>query len=100
MPTHNIGLGVHARADDPVGYAAQLGVTQVQVFLGSPQSWSGPSFPHADGADGLRAQAQAAGIDIWVHAPYLINVATSNNKVRIPSRKAMAAQLTAAAQVG
>jgi len=100
MPTHNIGLGVHARADDPVGYAAQLGVTQVQVFLGSPQSWSGPSFPHAEGADGLRAQAEQTGIDIWVHAPYLINVATSNNKVRIPSRKAMAAQLTAAAQVG
>lgn len=100
MPAHNVRLGVHAGADEPIGYAAGLGVTQVQVFLGSPQSWSAPSFPHADGAEGLRAQAQAAGVDIWVHAPYLINVATSNNKVRIPSRKAMAAQLTAAAQVG
>lgn len=100
MSADNIQLGVHAGADDPIGYAVGLGVSQVQVFLGSPQSWSGPSYPHPDGASGLRAHAQQAGVDIWVHAPYLINVATSNNKVRIPSRKAMATQLAAAADIG
>jgi Endonuclease IV len=28
-----------------------------------------------------------AGVDIYIHAPYVINVATSNNRIRIPSRK-------------
>lgn len=96
----NTRLGVHAGADDPVGYAAGLGVSEVQVFLGSPQSWSGPSIPHPEGAAALRDAADRAQVSIWVHAPYLINVATGNNKVRIPSRKAMAAHLEAAAAVG
>ena len=97
---NGVRLGVHAGTDDPVAYATGLGVTQMQVFLGAPQSWSAPTFPHPEGATGLAAQAAAAGVDIWVHAPYLINVATSNNKVRIPSRNAMAKHIAAAAAVG
>ena len=36
---------------------------------------------YAGGADGLRADAEAAGVDLYVHAPYLINVATTNNRI-------------------
>ena len=32
----------------------------------------------------------AAGIDVYIHAPYLVNVASTNNKIRIPSRKILA----------
>jgi deoxyribonuclease-4 len=39
-------------------------------------------------------------VDIYIHAPYVINVATSNNRIRIPSRKLLDAQLKAAASVG
>jgi len=95
-----VRIGVHAGGDDPITDAAALGATAVQVFLGQPRSWKGPSFPHADGAEGLKAHAAHANIDIWVHAPYLINVATTNNKVRIPSRGALGKQISAAAAVG
>ena len=39
-------------------------------------------------------------MDLYVHAPYVVNVATSNNKIRIPSRKILLNHATAAAGVG
>ena len=37
---------------------------------------------------------------IYAHAPYLVNVGSPNNRVRIPSRKIMADTLEAAAAIG
>ena len=48
----------------------------------------------------LKADAEAAGIDLYVHAPYPINVATTNNRIRIPGRKLLQQHLTAAAEIG
>ena len=56
----------------------------VQFFLTDPQGYDSP-VPRDD-ADTLRA----AEVDVYVHAPYLINVATLNNRIRIPSRKLLA----------
>ena len=52
-----------------------------QIFVSSPQMWKSPK-PRED-VDIL----QDYDGPIYVHAPYLINVATPNNKVRHPSRK-------------
>src|SRR5262249_1282848 len=41
-----------------------------------------------------------ADVDVYIHAPYVINVATSNNRIRIPSRKLLDQQLKAAASIG
>jgi deoxyribonuclease-4 len=68
--------------------------------LADPQGWKGSIFPHPDGAPGLKASAIAANIGIYVHARYIINVATTNNKVRIPSRKLLQVDVDAAAAVG
>jgi deoxyribonuclease-4 len=35
-----------------------------------------------------------------VHAPYIVNVASTNNKIRIPSRKILLDHATAAASIG
>jgi len=35
------------------------------------------------------AALRAADVDIYIHAPYIINVATLNNRIRMPSRKLM-----------
>ena len=51
------------------------------MFVGPPQSWKKP--PPRPDAEELRASP----LPIYVHAPYLINVASPNNRVRIPSRK-------------
>ncbi len=48
----------------------------------------------------IKAAYAAADMDIYIHAPYVINVATSNNRIRIPSRKLLEGQLKAAAAIG
>ena len=87
-------LGAHVDPQDPLAEAADRGVEAVQVFLGNPQSWKAP-LPRDD-ADALRA----SDIDIYVHAPYLMNLASPNNRVRIPSRKTLAQTVEAAAAIG
>jgi deoxyribonuclease-4 len=52
------------------------------------------------GAAALRADAIAAGVDLYVHAPYIVNVATTNNRIRIPSRKLLQQHMNAAAEIG
>ena len=48
----------------------------------------------------LRDVYAAAGVDVYIHAPYVINVASANNRIRIPSRKLLGQQLKAAASIG
>ncbi|NIR37516.1 MAG: deoxyribonuclease IV, partial [Actinobacteria bacterium] len=45
-------------------------------------------------------QLLESGLPLYVHAPYLVNVGSPNNRVRIPSRKILADTLEAAAAVG
>ena len=93
-------FGTHVGQDDPIGSASALGINLAQIFLGDPQSWKAPVFPDENGAEGLAEKARAAGVDLIVHARYVINVATTNNKVRIPSRKMLQADVDAAAKIG
>jgi deoxyribonuclease-4 len=87
-------IGSHVPPDDPLGAAAAEDADVVQIFLGDPQSWKKPK-PRED-AEALKA----AATPIYVHAPYLINVASPNNKVRIPSRKILQQTCDAALEVG
>jgi len=91
-------LGVHvgAREDDadPVDEARRSGADGVQIFLADPQGWKTPK-PHSR-AEELRS----ADLTIFVHAPYVLNVATTNNRIRIPSRKLLGAHAAAAAALG
>jgi deoxyribonuclease-4 len=73
--------------------AAAEGADLVQIFLGDPQSWKAPK-PRED-AELLKA----SDIPIYVHAPYLVNVASPNNKIRIPSRKILQQTCDAAAAI-
>lgn len=91
-------IGVHLQDGEPLAQARALGVDAVQFFLGDPQGWKAPAFP-GEPAE-VRAGLESAGIEAYVHAPYVINVASPNNRIRIPSRKLLEQQLQAAAQVG
>ena len=51
-----------------------------------PRAAWGPVVAYAGGPEALRADAEAAGVDLYVHAPYVVNVATTNNRIRILSR--------------
>ncbi len=95
-----IQLGAHVDQTDPIAEAAARAATVSQFFLGDPQAWKGPKVAYAGGAAGLKADAEAAGVLLFVHAPYVLNVATTNNRIRIPSRQHLQKQLTAAAEIG
>ncbi|RRO13657.1 deoxyribonuclease IV [Saccharopolyspora rhizosphaerae] len=87
-------IGAHVRDDDPLTAAAERGAEVVQFFLSDPQGWKAPKpHPHAE-------QLRDSDVDVFIHAPYVINVASLNNRIRIPSRKSVAQQAKAAAAVG
>jgi deoxyribonuclease-4 len=101
-PTTAAGLriGAHVDQQDPVAAAVARGASLSQFFLGDPQGWQGPEVRYDGGAEALRDTAEAAGVDLYVHAPYVLNVATTNNRIRIPSRKLLQKHMDAAAEVG
>jgi deoxyribonuclease-4 len=90
------GLTEDGALDDggPLARAAEMDADAVQVFLADPQGWTAPT-PRPD-AEALLA----TDVMVVVHAPYVLNVATTNNRIRIPSRKLLAAHAAAAAAIG
>jgi deoxyribonuclease-4 len=93
-------VGAHVDSTDPIAEAIERGANASQFFLGDPQGWKGPKVAYPSGADALRADAEEAGVALYVHAPYVLNVATTNNRIRIPSRQQLQKQLTMAAEIG
>ena len=87
-------IGAHVDPGDPLGEAATRNAEAVQFFLADPQGWQAP--PERADAERLRT----AETDIYIHAPYVINVATTNNRIRIPSRKLLLSHASLAATVG
>lgn len=87
-------IGAHVSPEDPLGTAVAEGADCVQIFLGNPQGWKAPK--PRDDADVL----SASPVPIYVHAPYLVNVASPNNRIRIPSRKILQQTCDAAAAIG
>ena len=87
-------IGIHLGRDDPLGQGAARGADCVQFFLGDPQGWKVPP-PGPDAAE-----LAAADMVVYVHAPYGINLASPNNRIRIPSRKLLQQHMDAAAEIG
>jgi deoxyribonuclease-4 len=87
-------IGAHVGQEDPLGDARALGLDAIQLFLGDPQSFTKPQ---------ARADAETlknSGIPIYVHAPYRLNVCHPSSRIRIPSRKTLAENVDAAADIG
>lgn len=87
-------IGAHVGSLDPLQAAAEREADAAQIFLGDPQSWKRPE-PRED-ADAL----VASDLPIYVHSPYPMNLASGNNRVRIPSRKTLAHIVEAATEIG
>jgi deoxyribonuclease-4 len=87
-------IGAHLESTDPLAAAAERSADVVQFFLSEPQKWLEPK-PRDDAAALL-----ASDIEVYIHAPYRINVASLNNRIRIPSRKLLLAHAAGAAEIG
>jgi len=87
-------IGAHVRDDDPLAAAKERDAEIVQFFLADPQGWKKPK-PHPRAAD-----LAASEVTTVVHSPYVVNVASPNNRIRIPSRKLVVQHAEAAKEVG
>src|ERR1700742_1289635 len=89
-----VAIGAHVDSEDPIAAALATGADAAQSFLADPQGWKAPlEHPHA-------AEIKASNLTVYIHAPYLVNVATMNNKIRIPSRKILSQHAQAATDIG
>jgi deoxyribonuclease-4 len=83
-------IGAHVDSTDPAGAAKERDADVLQLFLGDPQSWKAPTLTEVD----------TGGVPFFVHSPYVVNVASPNNRIRIPSRKILDQHAVAAAGAG
>ena len=84
---------------DPVVHAQKIGAQCFQIQVGDPQGWKKPALDFPGGAQELAAQAKELKMDIYVHSAYVINVASTNNRIRIPSRKLLQQTVDLAAEI-
>jgi deoxyribonuclease-4 len=91
---NGVPVGAHVDPRRPVEEALARGADLVQIFLTDPQSWKKP--PTREDA----AELRASPVPIYVHAPYLINVAAEASRIRIPSRRILQESCDAAAEIG
>lgn len=87
-------LGAHVSTTTPLADAAALDLEVIQLSLTDMQSWRKP--PERDDAEELRA----SNLPIYVHAPFVMNPASPNPRVRHPSRKTIQQTCDAAAAIG
>lgn len=87
-------IGAHVSPQNPLDEAELRGADAVQIFMSNPQQWKAP-LPRDDAEE-----LKASPLDFYVHSPYLMNLASPNNRVRIPSRKTLAQTVAAAETIG
>ena len=87
-------IGAHTNPKDPIAEAAERNADVVQIFISNPQSYKKP-VPREDAPELV-----ASGLPIYVHAPYIMNPVSPNNRIRIPSRKTLAQTVEAAEAIG
>lgn len=80
--------------------AAELGLECLQLFVGSPQTWKSASLGDGEVAAGVAAFAANGLQPIFIHASYLINLASLRKEVRGMSRRLLGEQLRWADRLG
>ena len=87
-------IGAHVDSADPLTHAKDVDAAAIQFFLADPQDWKAPKkHEHAEAV-------KQSGLTVYIHSPYVLNVATTNNRIRIPSRKLLGQHAKAAAAIG
>jgi deoxyribonuclease-4 len=93
MPASRV-IGAHVDSVDPLTAAKAVDAGAIQFFLADPQSWKAPK--EHEHAEAIRS----SDLTVYIHSPYVLNVATTNNRIRIPSRKLLGQHAVAAAAIG
>ena len=68
-------VGAHCSSGGGLDYAREVGAEAIQLFTGNPRGWAqGPGDPGRDATFG--AACAAARIPVFLHASYLVNLAS------------------------
>lgn len=85
-------IGAHASVaggiHQALRYAADVGAEVIQIFTSSSRQWRLPE-PDPDHDARLRAGCAEAGIPIFIHAPYLINLGSADPEIRDRSARSL-----------
>lgn len=97
-------LGAHMSIagglNEAVDLLVEAGGNTLQIFTGSPGQWSRRKISDEE-AESFKSYCQENGIHpILVHAPYLLNLATSDEKLRQRSIKALRREVETAELLG
>lgn len=101
MSTPRIGchLSLGAKPEVSLAEAARHGVECVQIFASSPAAWKPPIHDEAREALTIRVR-DAHGIEpLFIHAIYLINLASNDSTLTRQSQNSLIATLAAAARL-
>jgi deoxyribonuclease-4 len=80
--------------------ALECGAEAVQIFVSNPRSWAHPRVSPGD-ADAFREAFAAAGLGpLFVHVPYLVNIASPNPQFLAKSIGLARHSLTVCSQIG
>ncbi len=95
-------IGAHVRTPGGLRTAIEnaraVGADAAQLFLSNPRAWAGP---RPETAERFGAQWRAAGIGpLFVHAPYLVNIASPNPEFVVKSLELCRRSVVACAIAG
>ncbi|MFB9662834.1 deoxyribonuclease IV [Glycomyces mayteni] len=79
--------------------ADAIGAEVVQIFIGSPRGWALPKVDAA-AAEKFRSECADRGLPVYVHASYLINLASPDEDALDKSVEHLRAALAASAKLG
>ncbi|MBN2564170.1 MAG: deoxyribonuclease IV [Candidatus Eisenbacteria bacterium] len=96
------GIHVPGRKNlpDTARYAADIGCETIQLFSGNPMGWSAGRLDPAE-ADAFARETADAGIHpVFLHTPYLINLATPDRRLQSLSLGALIGALRRSVDIG
>jgi deoxyribonuclease IV len=104
LPPVRRPIGAHAPstgglATGGLRYANAVGAETIQVFVSNPRGWALAAGDAVQDA-ALREQADRAGIPVFAHSPYLINLGSPDPRVRDLSVGSLRHSLVRGAQIG
>jgi deoxyribonuclease-4 len=99
-----VRIGAHLRTRRAVNAvietARSYGADAAQLFISSPRAWAGPIVSEDEGAE-FRARWNESGLGpVFVHAPYLVNIASPNRGFVEKSRTLLARTIDGCEAIG
>lgn len=101
-PRSRIGahVSVAGGLTNGVDRAQAIGAECIQIFVGAPQRWSTAKYTDDEAEEFKQAVSENDLNPVFIHGPYLVNLASKRGDVRAISRRVLVSQLEWAEKLG